>query len=108
MLKIIELSDKSASSKNNSSRSASNKNNNNKSASGSNNGNGKVDGFDISWNNKKHPKKSGKLFKLGKKLSKSRNSTNFGITEIELKFLILDVKTVFNRLWLVFIEAPIF
>ena len=42
--------------------------------------------------------KSRNLAKLEKKLSKSRNLTNFNATEDGLKFLILDAKTTFNCL----------
>ena len=51
--------------------------------------------------------KSQNLAKSGKKLSKSENLTNFDITENGSKFLILDARTIFNYLWLAFIEAPI-
>ena len=55
----------------------------------------------------KKTSKSQNLAKLGKKLSKSGNSTNFNATEDEPKFLIPDAKTAFNCLQLAFIEAPI-
>ena len=51
--------------------------------------------------------KSRNLAKSGKKLSKSRNSTNFNTTEDEPKFLILDARTAFNRLQLAFTESLI-
>ena len=47
------------------------------------------------------------MAKLGKKLSKSENSTNFDATEDRLKFLTPDTRTAFNRLWLAFTETPI-
>ena len=89
-----------------------------------NNGNGKVDGFDVGKNSVKHTKKLRKLSKLGKsksekmfksrnlakskkKLSKSRNLTNFDATKAGLKFLTSNAKTTFNRLWLAFIKALI-
>ena len=52
--------------------------------------------------------KSQNSAKSRKKLSKSRNSTNFDTTEDGPKFLTLDARTAFNRLWLVFTEASIF
>ena len=52
--------------------------------------------------------KSWNLAKLRKKLSKSGNSTNFDATEDGPKFLTPDARTAFKRLWLVFIEVPIF
>ena len=51
--------------------------------------------------------KSWNLAKLGKKLSKSRNSTNFDATEDKPKFLTPDARTAFNRLWLAFTKALI-
>ena len=42
--------------------------------------------------------KSLKLAKLEKKLSKSRNLSNFGIIKIEPKFLTLDTRIAFNCL----------
>ena len=47
------------------------------------------------------------LAKLGKKLSKSGNSTNFDAMEDGPKFLTPDARTAFNRLRLAFTEAPI-
>ena len=55
----------------------------------------------------KKTSKSWNLAKLGKKLSKSRNSTNFDATENGLKFLTPDARTDFNRLRLAITEAPI-
>ena len=52
-----------------------------------------------------YTKKLEKLSKSGKKLSKSRNLTNFGAMEARPKFLIFDAKMTFNRLWLAFIKA---
>ena len=85
---------------------------------------GEVDRFGIGGNGVKHAKKSGKLSKsgklksektskswnsakLGKKLSKSGNSTNSDATKNEPKYLTPDARTAFNRLWLAFTEAPI-
>ena len=51
--------------------------------------------------------KSHNLFKLRKKLSKSRNSTNFNATEDGPKFLTSNIRTTFNRLWLAFTKALI-
>ena len=51
--------------------------------------------------------KSRNLAKSGKKLSKNKNLTNFNATEDEPKFLTPDARTIFNRLRLAFIEAPI-
>ena len=51
--------------------------------------------------------KSRNLAKLGKKSSKSGNSTNFNATEDGLKFPTPNAKTAFNRLRLAFSEAPI-
>ena len=47
------------------------------------------------------------LAKLGKKLSKNGNSTNFDVTETRPKFLTFNAKTAFNYLQLAFIKAPI-
>ena len=55
----------------------------------------------------KKTSKSRNSAKSGKKLSKSRNSTNSNVIEDRPKFLILDARIDFNRLWLAFIEAPI-
>ena len=51
--------------------------------------------------------KSQNLAKSGKKLSKSRNWTNFNAMEDRPKFLTPNARTTFNRLWLAFTEAPI-
>ena len=51
--------------------------------------------------------KSWNLAKLGKKSSKSGNSTNFNVTEAGPKFLIFDARAAFNCLWLAFTKAPI-
>ena len=124
MLKTIRSLDKLAPSRNNSSRSVFSKKNNSKLASRKNNGNNEVDGFDIGENSIEYAKKSEKLSKsrksksekisksqnlakLGKKLSKSRNSTNFDGMEDRPKFLIFNTRIAFNHLWLAFIEAPI-
>ena len=115
MLKTTKLSDKPASSRNDGSKSAFNKNNNNKLAFGRNNGNGKIDRFSVGGNGIEHTKKSEKLFqsrklkskktsisrnlaKSGKKLSKSRNLTNFNATKVRSKFLTFDTKIAFNRI----------
>ena len=47
------------------------------------------------------------MAKLRKKLSKSRNSPNYGAKKNELSFLISHDKTTFNRLRLAFIKALI-
>ena len=52
--------------------------------------------------------KSQKSFKLGKNSSKSENSPNFGATKTGPSFLTPEARLAFNRLWLAFIEAPIF
>ena len=51
--------------------------------------------------------KSQNLAKSEKKLSKSRNSTNFNAMEDGPKFLTPDTRTAFNCLRLAFTEAPI-
>ena len=51
--------------------------------------------------------KSRKLSKSGKNSSKSGNSPNFGATESGPSFLIPEVRSTFNRLWLAFTKAPI-
>ena len=124
MLKTIGSPDKLALKRNDGSRSASSRNNNSKPTSKRNDGNGKVNRFGISKNGVEHAKKSRKLFKLrkskskktlrsqnlaklGKKLSKNNNSTNFNATEAGPKFLTSNARTVFNYLWLAFIEALI-
>ena len=55
----------------------------------------------------KKTSKSWNLAKSEKKLLKSRNSTNFDAMETKQKFLTLDARTAFNRLWLAFTKAPI-
>ena len=130
ILKTTGLPNKLAFSKNNGSKSASSKNNNNMPASERNNGNSEVDRFGIGENCVKHAKKSrklsksGKLFKsgksksektsksqnlakLGKKMSKSGNLTNFNAIKVGPKFLTPNARTAFNLLWVAFIEAPI-
>ena len=47
------------------------------------------------------------MAKSGKKLSKSGNFTNSDATEDGPKFLNPDARTIFNRLRLAFIKAPI-
>ena len=113
MLKTTGSPDEPASSRNNSNRSASSRNDNSRPASEKNNGDGEVDRVGVNRNGMEHAKKSEKtskswiLSKSGKRLSKSRNSTNCDPTEDGPKFLTLDARTTFNCLWLVFIEAPI-
>ena len=51
--------------------------------------------------------KSQNLAKLGKKLSKNRNSTNFNTMEDRPKFLTPNARTAFNYLRLAFTKAPI-
>ena len=66
-------------------------------------GNNEDDEFGIG-DSLKYIKKSEKtskfqnLVKLGKKLSKSENFTNFNAIEARAKFLTLDAKTTFNHL----------
>ena len=55
----------------------------------------------------KKTSKSWNLTKLRKKLSKSRNLTNFGTTENGSKFLTPDARITFNCLRLAFTKAPI-
>ena len=130
ILKTTGLPDKPAPSKNNSNKSVFYKNDNSKPAFGKNDGDSEIDGFGISGNGIKHAKKLEKLSKLRKlsksrkskskkmskswnlaksrkKLSKSGNLTNFNAIEAGPKFLTPDAKTIFNRLWLAFTEAPI-
>ena len=71
MLKIIGLFDKLASGKNISSRLVSSRNNNSKPVFRKNDSNSKVDRFDVSKNNMKDAKRSGKS--KNKKISKSQN-----------------------------------
>ena len=74
--------------------------------------NDEIDRFDVS-NSREIIKKLRKLFKSqklaksGKKLLKSENLPNFGITEARRKFLTLDTKITFNYLWLIFTKTPI-
>ena len=70
--------------------------------------NGKVNGFDIGDNNVEYAKKSGKLSKSRKKLSKSGNSTNFEAKKAKPSFLTSSTRKAFNRLRLAFTKAPIF
>ena len=75
-------------------------------------GDGEVNKFGVSGD-KKIAKKLRKLFKfqklakLGKKLAKNKNSSNFGITKAGPKFLTPNAKTTFNHLWLAFTKALI-
>ena len=124
MLKITRLPNKLAPSKNDGSRSASSKNDNSRPASKNNDSDGEVEGFDVSENGIKYIKKSRKLFKsrkskskkmsksrnlakLGKKLSKSGNSTNSNATKDGSKFLTPNAKIAFNRLRLAFTKTLI-
>ena len=85
---------------------------------------GEDDGFGVGENGMEYAKNLGKLSKSGKqksqktfksqnlaksgkKLSKSKNSTNFNATEDGPKFLTPDVRIAFNCLQLAFTEAPI-
>ena len=115
---MIGLPDEPAPCRNDGSRSASSRNDNSRLASGRNDNDGEVDRFGVDGNGVKHAKKSGKsksektsksrnLAKSGKKLSKSENLTNFDTTEDGPKFLTSNIRTIFNRLQLAFIEAPI-
>ena len=124
ILKITRSPDKLALSKNNGSRSTSSKNNDSKLAFRKNNSNNKVNGFGIGKNSIEYTKKSGKLFKSGKskskktfksrnlaksrkKLSKSRNLTNFNATGTGPKFLIPDIRIALNCLLLALTKALI-
>ena len=117
--------DKPTPSRNNDSRLATSKNDNSKPASRRNDGDGEVNGFGVSRNGIEHAKKSEKLSKSrkskskkmskswnlaksGKKLSKSRNLTNFDAIENGPKFLTPNTRTAFNHLWLAFIKSQFF
>ena len=121
---MTRLLDKPVFSRNNGNKSVSSRNNNSRSVFGKKTGNGEVDGFGISRNGVEYAKmsrklsKSGKsksdktfkswnLAKSGKKLSKSRTSTNSNAIEDGPKFLFPDTRTTFNRLRLAFTEASI-
>ena len=106
MLKIIGSSYKLASSRNNDNKPAFTRNNSSKPTFRKNNSNNK-DKFGN--NSVKHIKKSEKSkdqkiikfwnsAKSRKKLSKSRNLSNFGIIKTRSKFLTFDTKTAFNCL----------
>ena len=97
MLKTTKSFDKLVSGKNIGSRSASSINDNSRLTFQRNNGNNEVNEFGVDKNNIEHAKKSQKskskkmfesqnLAKLGKKLLKSGNLTNFGAIEAGLKF----------------------
>ena len=118
MLKTIKLSDRPVSSRNDGSKSASSKNNNSRPASKRNDGDGEVNGFGIGDNGVKHTKKLGKSkgkklsksqksAKLGKNLSKNRNSPNFNAKNNGSSFLTPKAKAIFNRLWLALTKTPI-
>ena len=113
MLKTTGSPDELAPSKNDGSKSASSRNDNSRPASGKNDGDGEVDRSGVGGNDVEHAKKSEKtsksrkLFKSGKRSSKSGNSTNSDATEDGSKFLTPDARTAFNRLRLAFTEAPI-
>ena len=114
MLKTTGSPKKPAPSKNDSSRSAFSRNNNSKPASGKDDGDGEVNRFGVGKKGVEHTKKSGKLFmsrksksektsksrnlaKSGKKLLKSRNSTNFNVMEVRSKFLTPNTRTAFTK-----------
>ena len=108
ILKIIKLSNKLASSKNNNSKSASEKND-------SNNEVNRFGNIDVKYIkklkkskklSKSRKSKSEKLVK-SKKLSKSENFPNFGAKKAESIFLTLGTKRAFNYLQLAFIKAPL-
>ena len=130
-LKTTAPPNKPAPRKNTGSKSALSSNNDNKPAFRRNNNNDKDDRFDIGRNDIKYTKKWEKLSKLEnlsklrksksekmskswnlakweKNLLKSRNLTNFDITEARPKVLTPDAKITFNYLRLAFIEASIF
>ena len=117
MLKIIRSSDKLVFSKNNSNSIASGKNDDSKSVFERNNDNGEVrfGGDSVEYTKKSEKLKNQELFKLKKsksrkipqfwnlaklkkKLSKSRNLSNFGTTKVKPKFLIPNIKIAFNCL----------
>ena len=123
-MKTIELLDKPTPKKNDDSRLAFCRKDDSRLASGKNNDDNEINKFDIGINSVEHAKKSRKLSKSGKsksekmskfwnlaksrkKLSKSRNSTNFDTIKTGPKFLIPDVKTTFYCLRLALTEAPI-
>ena len=87
-------------------------------------GDGEIDRFGVDGNDIEYAKRSKKLSKsgkskrekmskfwnlakLGKKLSKSWNLTNFDATKDGPKFLTPDTRAAFNRLRLAFTEASI-
>ena len=114
MLKMTQLLDKLASSRNDGSKSASSRNDNNMPAVRRNNSNGEDDEFD--GNSIKHAKKLGKSKKLsksrksaksGKKLSKSGNLFNFDTMNNKSSFITPEARAAFNRLWLAFTNVPI-
>ena len=83
------------------------------------NGNGEVIEFGVGGGGKELAKKSRKSkghilsksrksAKSKKNLSKSKNSPKFGTTEAEPSLPTPGAREAFNRLWLAFIEAPIF
>ena len=91
MLKITELPDKLAFSKNNNSRSASSKNNSIMPVFGRNNGYRKVNKFDINIDDIEYAKKSEKLkaqnlSKLEKKPKKNKNLSKFSTKKTGLNF----------------------
>ena len=112
---MLKTTNELAPSKNDGRRSASSRNNDSRPAFGRNEGNGEVDGFGGGVEHVKKSEKSKgqktsksrKLAKLGKNSSKSGNLPNFGATESGPSFLTPEARSAFNRLRLVFTEAPI-
>ena len=113
---MLKTTNEPAPSRNNNSRSAFSRNDDSRQVSKSNDGNGKINGFggdgvEYTKNSGKSKgqktSKSWKSAKLGKNLSKSGNSPNFGVTEFGQSFLTSKARSTFNRLWLAFSKAPI-
>ena len=113
---ILKTTNEPAPSRNDGSRSASSTIDNSRPAFERNDDNGEVDRFGsdgVEYTKKsgkskgQKTSKSQKLVKLGKNLSKSGNSPNFGNTETGPSFLTPGARETFNRLRLAFIKAPI-
>ena len=113
---MLKTTNKPVPCRNDGSRSAFSRNNDSRPGFGKNDGNGEVNRFGS--DSVEHAKKSGKLkgqktsksqklVKLGKNLSKSGNSPNFGTTDTEPSFLTPDARGAFNHLRLAFTKAPI-
>ena len=113
---MLKTTNEPAPSRNDGSKSAFSRNNDSRLASEKNDGDGEVNGYND--DGVKHAKKSGKSkgqktfksqksAKSGKNSSKSGNSPNFGATEAGPSFLTPGARKAFNRLQLMFIEAPI-